>query len=249
MCPFRESALNAIKWCDALCNFISRFCVTLFRSDALHVLTSFRIFFQLIPFFITSAFFVPYFYQFRCYWWWYFQNVEQVHRARAYADCVQVWNMQISGVQSWWRQIHGRHAILNKRTIYACHEKLIQTGTSFNKKKQTKPSTTKDTKNIDTVRCILQTSPSKSLNEVKRECGLQVCRSTVYRIITNELNFRPWKPHYDQELQTNDYARRQLFADQMEAWLQQTPSLLNILWSDEAVFCVGEFVTTATTGL
>ena len=115
MCPFREGAINAIKWCDALCNFMARFCVTLFCSDALHVLTSFCIFFQLFPFFITSVFFVPY-----------FQNVEQVHCARAYADCVQVWNMQISGrcptlvAADSWASCHTQ-----QRTIYACHKKNL----------------------------------------------------------------------------------------------------------------------------
>ena len=149
----------------------------------------------------------------------------------------------VVGVQRWRRQIHGRNAKLNKRTIYACHERLVQTGTSFNQKKQTKLSKTKDANNIDTVRGILRVSPNKSVNQVKRECGLQVSCSTVYKIIKKELNFRPWKPHYVQELQVNDYARRLLFADQMEAWLRQTPTLLsNILWSDEAVFCVGGFV-------
>ena len=67
--------------------------------------------------------------------------------------------------------------------------------------------------------------------------------STVFRIMKKELNYRPWKPHYVQELKVNDPARRLQYAEDMREWMAREPALLdNILWSDEAIFFVGGFV-------
>ena len=149
----------------------------------------------------------------------------------------------VIAVQRWWRQLHGRHAIINPHTIHACHDKLVTTGSSGNRERRTKRSKAKEDHNIATVRDILQVTPEKSTRQVTRECGLTVSRSTVLKIIKKELKFRAWKPHYIHELQINDPARRLAFADEMDAWLKRDPNLLrNILWSDEAVFCIGGFV-------
>ena len=146
-------------------------------------------------------------------------------------------------VQRWWRKTHGNHTNLNYRTIRNCHERLLHTGSSANRKRQPKTNKSKRAENIDTIREILNESPEKSVRQLKRECELDVSESTIFKIVKKELKFRPWKPHYVQKLEYDDNARRLMYANHMDTWLNEEPALLeNILWSDEAVFCVGGFV-------
>ena len=57
------------------------------------------------------------------------------------------------------------------------------------------------------------------------------------------LNFRPRKPHYVQELIPEDCDRRMEYGVFMLGWHEDWPKLFEtILWSDEAVFQIGNFV-------
>ena len=129
-------------------------------------------------------------------------------------------------VQCWWRKIYGRNAKLTKRTIYRCYNNLVETGSLEVKKRGPKPTTkVKDAQNIAVVKNIMDQDPDKSVRQVGRESALSY--STVYRILTDELDYHPWKPHYVQELHDNDPERRLRFACEMEAWVRRDPALLD----------------------
>jgi hypothetical protein len=82
-------------------------------------------------------------------------------------------------------------------------------------------------------------SPQKSLHAGARESGLT--HYVVKTILRKELSFKPWKPHYVQQLLPDDCDRRLEFAETFLGWNDDWPQLFdNILWSDEAVFHVGE---------
>jgi hypothetical protein len=62
-------------------------------------------------------------------------------------------------------------------------------------------------------------------------------------VLEKDLNFHPWKPHYEQELTPEDCDRRMEYGELMlgshKDWPQQFE---NIFWSDEPVFHIGSFV-------
>ena len=62
-------------------------------------------------------------------------------------------------------------------------------------------------------------------------------------MLKKNLNFRAQKPHYVQELTTEDCDRRMEYGELMLSWHEDWPKLFeNILWSDQAVFHIGGFV-------
>ena len=57
-------------------------------------------------------------------------------------------------------------------------------------------------------------------------------------MLRKELQYRPWKPHYVQELKHEDCDWRMAYSEHMLQWLGED----KIIWSDEAIFHVGGFV-------
>jgi len=91
------------------------------------------------------------------------------------------------------------------------------------------------------VRDMFTRSPHKSTRQAARESGLS--RHTVHLVLKKDLNFRPRKPHYVQELTREDCDRRMEYGELMLGWHEDWPKIFeNILWSDEAVFHIGGFV-------
>ena len=153
-----------------------------------------------------------------------YKNALQVFTPRESTNCPPVpCNAIPPRHQCWWRKIYGRNAKLTKRTIYRCYNNLVETGSLEVKKRGPKPTTkVKDAQNITVVKNIMDQDPDKSVRQVGRESALSY--STVYRILTDELDYHPWKPHYVQELHDNDPERRLRFACEMESLLSPTPT-------------------------
>ena len=87
-------------------------------------------------------------------------------------------------------------------------------------------------------------SPAARINQHVRLLAKADCRGTRYvTVLEKDLNVRPWKPHYVQELTPEDCDRRMEYGELMLGWHEDWPQLFeNILWSDEAVFHIGGFV-------
>lgn len=155
------------------------------------------------------------------------------------ASRYEVWQ-SIVEVQRWWRNINGPHAVLDPKTIKNCHSKLITTGSVADSKRTGRPSTSRSEENIQIVREMFTRSPEKTTRQAARESGL-----TWHTVMTalKSLSFRPWKPHYCQEITPEDCDRRMEYGEIMLGWHGDWPELFdNIVWSDEAIFHVGGFV-------
>ncbi|CAG2054531.1 unnamed protein product, partial [Timema podura] len=58
-------------------------------------------------------------------------------------------------------------------------------------------------------------------------------------VLKKDLSFRPWKPHYCQELSAEDCDHRMVYGEIMLGWYNDWAQLFdNIIWSDEAIFHV-----------
>ena len=152
----------------------------------------------------------------------------------------EVWRSIIE-VQRWWRNIKGRHAQINPRTIKNCHAKLMTTGSVSDTQRSGRPSKFKDPEVVQVVQEMFSGRPQKSIRQAARESGLSF--RCVRNVLKNELKWRTWKPHYCQALSAEDCDIRMEFGEMMLAGLRDWPDLLkNILWSDEAIFHIGGFV-------
>ena len=105
----------------------------------------------------------------------------------------------VIGVQRYLRKTYGNHTNVHYRTIWNCHEILLNKGSSANRQKWPKTNKSKQPQNIDTIRDILNVSPEKSVRQLKRECEMDVSESTIFKIVWKELKFRRWDPHYVQK--------------------------------------------------
>ena len=152
----------------------------------------------------------------------------------------EVWNSVVE-VQRWWRTLKGSRATLRRETIRNCHAKLMTTGSVNDKRRSGRPSTSRSPAKVAKVQEMFDQSPQKSTRQAARESGLS--RHSILRVLHKELNYRPWKPHYVQELMPEDCDRRMEYGELMLGWYEDWPELFeNILWSDEAVFHVDGFV-------
>ena len=92
------------------------------------------------------------------------------------------------------------------------------------------------------VRVMFTRNSLKSTREAARESGLS--RHAVRTVLKKYLNFRPLKPHYVQELTPENCDSRMEYGELMLGWQGDWPKLFeNILWSDEAFFHMGGFVS------
>ena len=112
----------------------------------------------------------------------------------------ELWNSVVA-VQRWWRTVKGRNATIRQETIKNCHSKLLTTG-SVTDARSGRPSTSRSEENVALVRDMFTRSPRKSTRQAARESGLS--RHTVRTVLKKDLNFRPRKPHYVQELTPED---------------------------------------------
>jgi len=104
-----------------------------------------------------------------------------------------------------------------------------------------RPCTFRSEENVAFVRDMFIRSPRKSTRQAARQSGLS--KHTVRTVLKKDLNFRPRKPHYVQELTPEDCDRRMEYGELMLGWHDDWQQLFeNILWSDKAVFHIGGFV-------
>ena len=118
------------------------------------------------------------------------------------ASRYEVWNSVVA-VQRWWRTVKGRNATIRQETIKNCHSKLLTTGSMTDAWRSGCPSTSRSEENVALVWDMFTHSLLKSTCQPARESGL--LRHTVHMVLKKDLNFRPRKPHYMQELTPEDW--------------------------------------------
>jgi len=152
----------------------------------------------------------------------------------------EVWNSVVA-VQRWWRTVKGRNTTIRPETIKNCHSKLLTTGSVTDARRSARPSTSRSGENVALVRDMFTRSPRKSTRQAALESGLS--RHTVLTVLKKDLNFRPRKPHYVQELTPEDCDSRTEYGELILGWHEDWPKLFeNILWSTKAVFHIDGFV-------
>ena len=122
----------------------------------------------------------------------------------------EVWGSVVR-VQRWWRAERGIHATLDAKTIKNFHRNLLTTGSVTDARRSGRPSTSRTDDNVAIVNEMFTRSPQKSVRQGSRESGLS--RYAVATILKKDLSFKPWKPHYVQQLFPDDCDRRMEFAE------------------------------------
>jgi len=122
------------------------------------------------------------------------------------------WN-SVLAVQRWWRAVKGTNATIRQETIKNCHSKPLTRGSVTDARRSGRPSTSRSEENVVLVRDMFTRSPGKSTRQAARESGLS--SHTVRTVLQKDVNFRPRKPHYVQELTPEDCDRRMEYGELM----------------------------------
>jgi len=105
----------------------------------------------------------------------------------------------VVAVQRWWRTVKGRNATIRHKTIKNCHSKLLTTGSVTDTRRSDHPSTSRSEENMALVRDMF--TPSLRKSTCQAACKSGPSRHTVCTVLKKkDLNIRPRKPHYVQEL-------------------------------------------------
>ena len=100
----------------------------------------------------------------------------------------------------------------------------------FNTRRSGRPRTSKE--NIERVRQAFQRSPMKSIHTVARQ--LELPRSTVHKVLHNNLRLYTYKVQMLQALQPNDMPRRKEFAVNMLQRISENEAFFKrVCFSDE----------------
>ena len=101
------------------------------------------------------------------------------------------------------------------------------------KKGQKSRSGRKFTANVDAVRDSVGRSPKKSLRRRSQELGLS--RSSVHKILKNDLQLYPYRIQIKQTLTQNDMTKCVEMCQWFESKIEENPDFLQNVWfSDEA---------------
>lgn len=141
------------------------------------------------------------------------------------------------------RRFRARYALHNineapsTNLIKSWVKKFEQRGSTENIRPPGRPPSARINENIDRVRDAVAQDPRRSVR--KRASVLQLHRSTVFRILTNDLKLHPFKTQLVQELKETDYPIRLTFANLM---LQRFDDFNKIFFSDESHFHLHGYV-------
>lgn len=105
------------------------------------------------------------------------------------------------------------------------------TGSTVQINKQGRPRSVRSQQTIEEVRVSVRENPSQSVR--KRSQELNIRKSSLHKIMKQDLHLTAYKIQFVQMLNVTDYPLRLNFANEM---LQRFPTFENIMFSDEANF-------------
>lgn len=130
--------------------------------------------------------------------------------------------------------------------VAPCKEALLKLVRKFKRKGQVtnqnksgsgRPRTARTAANIQRIQNKVQQSPKKSVRRISRELDPGIPRSSVHRILRQDLNFFPYHIQVKQSLSEGDKRERVLFCRTALARLELDPHWFDdIWWTDEAHF-------------
>ena len=119
-------------------------------------------------------------------------------------------------------------------TIKRVIEKFEEEGTVQGSPRK-HPRPVKSEENIESVKDVITTTPSKSVRKISSEAGLK--RSSVHVILTSDLKMYPYKVQVVHGLKDGDPERRLLYCQWFLNKARETPEFLDsVFFSDEATF-------------
>ena len=116
----------------------------------------------------------------------------------------------------------GRLTVQERAQVGARYE-VWNSGSVTEARRSGRPSTTRSEENVALVRDMFTRRPRKSARQAARESGLS--RHKTRTVLKKDLNFRPPKPHYVQELTTEDCDCRMEYGKLMLGWQEDWPKL------------------------
>lgn len=139
------------------------------------------------------------------------------------------------------RGTFGRRNAPREATVRRLVQKFEQTGSVVDNKRIGRPRTSRSAENIAAVSDSVIECPKTSIR--RRSLELGISRSTMQRILTNDMHLHPFKIQLTQELKPNDHLKRRVFVD----WVLENQQVdgdfvKKIIFSDEAHFHVDGYV-------
>lgn len=125
---------------------------------------------------------------------------------------------------------------ISKSTVERTIRRFEETGTNKNREKSGRPKTeTAEEMAFEVAQAFVE-NPRLSVSRASQE--LEISATSVRRNL-KFIKFHPYKIHLIQELNEDDYDRRNEFCDMMMTRIDQQPDFLfHIVFSDEATFTV-----------
>ena len=118
---------------------------------------------------------------------------------------------------------------------------LITSTKKGQKSRSGRKLTARSPENVDAVRDSVGWRPKKSLRRCSQELGPS--RSSVHRILKNDLQLYPYRIQIKQTLTQNDMAKRVEMCQWFESKIEENPEFLQNVWfSDEAHFSLSGHV-------
>ena len=130
--------------------------------------------------------------------------------------------------------------------IKAIIRKFNETGNLNDKTRSGRPSLSSDPTTQQTILRSLENNPSKSVRKISYETNIS--KSLVHKVLTAQLHYYPYKPHYVEAIKPIDLETRRLFAERTLALLAASPEVLsNIDFSDESIFRLVDTINSQNT--
>lgn len=134
-------------------------------------------------------------------------------------------------------QLNNLHQTPSGNLIKQWLRKFEDTGSTSNKPPGGRRRTARSRENIERVRLAVERNPRRSVR--KQAFALNLHRSTVQRVLKQDLKLHPYKIQLVQALKPADYPTRLTFANEM---FERFNGFNNIIFSDEAHFHLDGYV-------
>ena len=143
-------------------------------------------------------------------------------------------NCSIIAVQRSYRSIFNDGSSPDKNSIKAMVSKFRENGSTVDKRRFGRPRTVKTSVTGQAVSESVAERPNTSIR--KRCTQLTMSRSSLQRILKEDLRYHPYKIQLTQELQLTDYQKRFDFSQKLLQLADDENFITNLIMTDEAHF-------------
>jgi transposase len=147
----------------------------------------------------------------------------------------------VTGAPRALRSVFPRNHVPSENTIRNLIKKFVETGSVVDVPSTGRPTTVRSSENIGKVRASVEEAPGTSISRRSQQLGIRP--TSLRRILTEDLQLRPYKVQFIQKLEYRDHSERAAFAEWIQSCLaNDTQFCEKIIFSDEAHFHLGGYV-------